>query len=97
MAVAMYMNFPNTTRDQYDRVMKELNLKEKPASGLIHHVAGPLESGWVVVDVWESQAAFDKFFKERLQRAMENVNIAPPQPKTFTVHNMIGQTQMAKR
>jgi len=97
MAVAMYMQFPNGTREQYEGVVKALNLKTKTPAGLLHHVAGPLESGWCVMDVWESQAHFDGFFKEGLQKALQDVKLSPPQVKTINVYNTMGQAAMAGR
>ena len=32
--------------------------------GLIGHMAGPTPQGWGVVDVWESQADFDRFMRD---------------------------------
>jgi hypothetical protein len=97
MAVAMYMNFPTASKEKYEKVMKELNLKEKLPPGLLHHVAGPLDGGWCVMDVWESQAHFDRFFKERLKAAMQNAGVQPAQPKTFPVHNTLMAGAMSRR
>jgi hypothetical protein len=97
MAIAMYMQFPHTTREQYDKVVKDLSLKDKTPAGLLYHVAGPLEGGWCVMDVWDNQASFDKFYKEKLEKAMQSANIPAPQGnKSFAVHSTLGHAAMAR-
>jgi hypothetical protein len=98
MAVAMFMKFPGCTREQYESVINELKLNDpnNVPSGLLHHVAGPLENGWSVIDVWESQKEFDVFFQSKLRQAMQNAKIQPPQPITFQVHNTMGRHAPAR-
>ncbi len=80
MAVAFLQELPGTTQEQYDQVLKAF--RGKTAEGRIFHVAGPMEGGWRIVDVWESQEAVNKFFQE-LGPALQ----APPQ--FWPVHNML--------
>src|SRR5579884_2998846 len=40
-----------------------------PAPGIIFHAGGPMDGGWRVVELWESQAAFDKFLDAPRRRA----------------------------
>jgi hypothetical protein len=64
MAIGLLMEFPVMGQEQYDAVMEELNLGGRMPSGGISHAAGPAEDGWRVVDVWQSQEAFDVFFRD---------------------------------
>lgn len=41
--------------------------------GLIVHVAGPTDSGYRIIDVWESRAAWERFRDERLRPAVRKV------------------------
>jgi hypothetical protein len=96
MAFAFYMHFPGIGRDQYDKVIKEVDLKDSPPQGLISHVAGPLDAGWCVMDVWESQTAFERFRKEKLDRAMQNANIRPDESKIINVYNSVGVASLTR-
>ena len=89
MALAFVMEFPGTTQEQYDKVLEILQLGGKSPPGQIFHVAGPIEGSWCVVDVWESQEAFDRFLQEKLGRAMQEAGVPPPQPKVVPVHNIL--------
>ncbi len=90
MALLYIMEFPNRTQQQYDQVMDRLQLGGSSPQGQLYHVAGPMEGGWCVVDVWESQEAFDRFIKERLERAMQGTGITLPEhPKVIPVHNIM--------
>ena len=92
MAVALVMEFPGTTREQYDKVMKAVGLDntDEPPPGALLHLAGPTENGWEVVDVWESRADFDKFLAEKLGQAVLEAGITPPRPREFPVYKIMG-------
>ena len=47
----------------------ERNLGPDRPPGLLAHVSGPVEDGWRIVNVWESEDAYRRFVSERLMRA----------------------------
>jgi hypothetical protein len=92
MAVVMKVVIPDGTAELYDAIMEALEWEttEKPA-GFISHVAGPGPNGWTVIDVWESEADFQRFVESRLGAAMAQATGGdPPQiePTFFPIHNM---------
>ena len=89
MALAFLQEVPGMTQEQYDQVLETLQRGGKTAEGRIFHVAGPMEGGWRVVDVWESQEAVNKFFQEQLGPALQEAGVAAPQPQFWPVHNML--------
>ena len=93
MAIGLLMEFPCVGQEQYDTVMEELDLGGRMPSGGISHAAGPTEVGWRVVDVWESQEAFDTFFREQLDQALQNAGLEPPQVQTWAVYNTLEPAQ----
>jgi hypothetical protein len=86
MAVAFLQELPGTTQEQYDQVLEAF--RGKTAQGRIFHVAGPIEGGWRIVDVWESQEAVNTFFQE-LGPALQEAGIPAKQPQFWPVHNML--------
>jgi hypothetical protein len=98
MAIGLVMQFSGTGIKDYDEVMKNLEL-ESPGvagvqndwpAGIISHVAGANEEGWCVVDVWESQEAFDAFMHTRLGPALGKTGMPEPQVTPFEVYNRHG-------
>jgi hypothetical protein len=96
MAVGLIMRFQDVGSDKYDAIMEELGLPFGDAGGtddwpegIISHAAGwTPDGGWTVVDVWESQAAFDRFLASSLGPAFEKVGGMPqPDVTPFQVHN----------
>ena len=87
MAVAFLQELPGATQEQYDQVTEIL--RGQTAQGRILHLAGPMEGGWRVVDVWESQEAVNKFFQEQLGPAVQAARLAAPPPRFWPVHNML--------
>jgi hypothetical protein len=89
MAIGILIEIPGGTKEQYDAVLKKLNLNGKVAPGGLYHVAGPMEGGWRVVDVWESEEHFHTFFHAKLGKAIAEAGLPPLQPKFFPVHNTL--------
>jgi hypothetical protein len=89
MAVAMVLEWPGVSAEQYDAVIEDLDLGGKTYQGGIFHVAGPTDDGWRVVDVWESQAAFDTFLQQKLGMVLQKHGLQPPQVQTWPVHNTL--------
>jgi hypothetical protein len=91
MAIGLVMHFKGVKMDQYDKVMKDMGLtgnRSEWPDGIISHVAGPTPDGMCVVDLWQSQAQFDKFFQGRVMPAMQRTGGMPePQVIKFEVHN----------
>jgi hypothetical protein len=94
MAVMMIMDAPEGTTDQYDRTNEIMGLRgdEDAPEGLIQHVAASDGNGLLIVDVWESEDAFGRFYEQRLGPALEQSGVAasagdprPPLP----VHNAL--------
>jgi hypothetical protein len=89
MSTVMLMEWSGITKDQYNQVMRTLDLDKTPPSGGIFHVAGFTAGTLHVLDVWESQQAFEKFQKERLTPAVQKAGITtPPKVQFFPVHNV---------
>ena len=86
MAVAMLLEWPGETQEQYERLMKLVKLESDPPEGGLFHVAGPMPGGWRVLDLWESEEAFERFANERLKPAVEQVGIPDmPDPQFYPV------------
>jgi hypothetical protein len=91
MAVGIVQDFPKAQSDAlelYDKVNAEVT-GNAPPKGLLFHWVARRGDGLRIVDVWESQAAFDEFAKTRLVPASMKHNLPQPHIETFEVHNII--------
>jgi hypothetical protein len=91
MAICLTVDLPGVTQQQYDAILQAMgrSLGSAPEPGQVFHVAGPYAGGWRVVDVWESQAAFDQFLQGQLAAALTKVGIAlTAAPDVFEVYNI---------
>jgi hypothetical protein len=89
MAVAMLLEWPGETQEQYERLMKLVALEANPPEGGLFHVAGPMPGGWRVVDIWESEEAFERFAGERLIPAVQQVGIPDmPDPEFYPIEGV---------
>ncbi|MFE2327375.1 hypothetical protein ACFXD5_26215 [Streptomyces sp. NPDC059385] len=79
MAVLVYNRSSEWTQEIYqalhDRVLPD---PENPPAGLLAHIASPDErGGWRVVDVWESEADYQRFVEDKIAPAARELG-APP-------------------
>jgi hypothetical protein len=81
MAVVVLMEIKGMTQAQYDQANAAMGGK-LPAGCLVHaacHVTG----GMQMVDVWENQAAFEKFAQETLSQVGAAIGLtSPPERKS---------------
>ncbi|GAC1567980.1 MAG: hypothetical protein NVS3B14_15720 [Ktedonobacteraceae bacterium] len=89
MAVAILYEIPGMAQEQYDKIIELLQRGNKTAQGRSFHVAGPTDSGWRVLDVFESQKAFETFVQENLAPIIQEVGATPPQIQVWPVHNIL--------
>ena len=85
--VVVQFNFPNVSLQQYDGVWDGLRASGNAhPTGLISHVgAATPDGGLLVVDVWESEEAFNEFGKTLLP-LIARQNISMVSPKIFPAH-----------
>lgn len=96
MAIAILMEFADVEPGKYDAVVADLNLGGKAAPGGIFHVAGPIEGGWRIVDVWDSQEVFDAFMRDRLAALLQKHGVPQPRVSVWPVHNTLTPTGPAR-
>ena len=94
MPVLMVHDSPGVTQEQYEQVGARLtdgrglnSLGDWPVAGILSHTAGPTASGWRVIDVWESEDAFQRF-GEVIGPVLEELDY-PGQPQLFELRNFV--------
>jgi hypothetical protein len=90
MAIAVEMNFPGATTEQYDQIRQKMGLTPNgptPPGALFHWVAAS-DDGMRVVDVWETREAYDRFAQEQIGPYSAEVGITEaPESRFYEVHN----------
>jgi heme-degrading monooxygenase HmoA len=82
------------TTDTYDAVNAKAELDTRPPEGLSSHALATSGDQAVIVDVWESQEAFESFRNDRLNPALESIvgaeafaAMPTPEREFYDVHN----------
>ncbi len=89
MAILMVHDVADGRLAEYDRVIQELEAAgQGNPPGRLSHVGARKGDGYLVVDVWESQEAFDRF-GQTLVPLLERVGGRVPTPRIYPVHNTI--------
>jgi hypothetical protein len=95
MAVVLVHQGPTLTQERYEETVRRLTGGKSrletpgdwPVAGLLVHAAGQGDSGFRVVDVWESEDACRRF-GEMLRPVLEDVGIKE-QPELYPAHTYV--------
>jgi hypothetical protein len=85
MSVAFVLDFPGTSKQQYDEVVERMQLGGRMAPGGLHHYAGSYNGGWRVIDVWESAEQFARFRDDQIMPHTQAVGMPPPDVRMVEV------------
>jgi hypothetical protein len=92
MAVVVVNEMQGGSQDIYDQVNPKVMPGGQLPEGCQVHIAGPIDGGWRVITVWDSEDRFQQFRNEKLIPALREAGgeerIAP-EIKTSPVHNLI--------
>ncbi len=83
MAVAVILDFPGATLEQYDQVVELMGFTPGGAGppGALFHWVTKTDDGFRVVDVWESRELFDSFAQEKIGPLGQQAGLTEP-PRT---------------
>jgi hypothetical protein len=89
MATVMLMHWPEATIDQYEAARSEVDWEGNVPEGAKFHVAWMEEDGFHVLDLWESQAHFERFVESRLMPGVAKVGIqGQPRVRFYEAHSV---------
>jgi hypothetical protein len=88
MALAMLAEIPGLSREQYETVVRTVNRAGSPA-GAIFHAGGPVERGYRVIEVWQTQEAADAFYDSQVyHEATAGLATQPEIVMTWSVYGL---------
>ncbi len=95
MPVVLIHQGPTVTQENYEETTRKLtggksrleSPSDWPVEGLLVHTAGQSDSGFRVVDVWESEEACRRF-GEQLGPILQEVGITDP-PQIYETHTFV--------
>jgi len=80
MATVMIMHWPEVKPNQYEEARRQVAWETNVPKGAKFHVCWFADDGCHVIDLWDSQADFERFANERLMPAVQRIGIQG-QPK----------------
>ncbi|MEV5974751.1 hypothetical protein [Streptomyces sp. NPDC051921] len=96
MAIVAVFEMPGMTQAQYEESAARVtggrgtvtSSADWPVPGLISHTSAPTPDGWLVVDVWESEEAFQRF-GEIIIPILHELGVPEVKPKVHSVHTVV--------
>lgn len=92
MAVVIVNDIEGGNEELYESVNPKVMPDGKLPDGCQAHIAGPTDSGWRVISVWNSEDEFQQFRDEKLLPAMKeagNEDRIAPSISSDPVHKFI--------
>lgn len=90
MAIVIVNEMQGGSQDLYEQVTNRVMPGGQLPEGCRDHIAGPIEGGWRVITVWESEDQFNRFRNEKLIPTLqEEGGGVAPEIKTDPVHRHI--------
>ena len=87
MALAILLEVPGLTREQYEAVVRKVN-ESGPPAGALFHTGGPIDEGYRMFEVWETQEAADAFYSSSLYREATGMLTIRPKITTWPVYGV---------
>jgi hypothetical protein len=92
MAIVIVNEIEGGSQDLYDQVNSKVMPGGNLPDGCQVHIAGPMENGWRVITVWDSDDQFQQFRDQKLIPAIRDAggeDRIAPSIKTSPVHKLI--------
>ena len=92
MAVIVVNEVEGGTQEFYEQVNPKVMPGGQLPDGCQLHIAGPVEKGWRVITVWDSDEKFQQFRDEKLIPTLREVgggDRVAPAIKADPVHNLL--------
>jgi hypothetical protein len=91
MAICLIVENPDQGREQAEQVMAHVrSTGPVPPDGARLALGGPADPGWRFISIWDSEAALERFFAERLAPAYASagLSLAGVKRTLFPVHTL---------
>jgi hypothetical protein len=89
--VVMTMNVTGLTHKEFRAILDEMGVEARPEHGIYQHISHPTETGFRIIEVWDSQKGFEEFAERRLKPAITKLGIERETTIVFQpLHNFFG-------
>jgi hypothetical protein len=89
--VVMTMNVNGLTHREFRAILDEMGVEAHPEPGIYQHISHPTDTGFRIIETWESQEGFEEFAERRLKPAINKLGIERETTINFQpLHNFFG-------
>ena len=89
--IVMTMNVTGLTHREFRALLDEMGVEARPEHGIYQHISHPTETGFRIIEVWDSQKGFEKFVERRMKPAITKLGIQRTTTIAFQpLHNFFG-------
>lgn len=89
MSVVIVSEFEGGNQEVYEQVSAKVLPDGQLPGGQQVHIAGPVENGWRVISVWDSEEQFQRFREERLLPALQESGQGQVVANVQPVHRLL--------
>ena len=92
MAYMITHFYKGGTAEQYEATLDAVHPPDRLPDGQVYHAAGPTDGGWLIVAVWDSKEACDRFITDTLMPALPTLEgglAGPPEERSAEVQTLL--------
>jgi len=91
MAVGVTSLVSGMTPEAYEQMAQYLlpRIKERP--GFVLHISGPVDGGYRVTEVWESEEQYTRWIDEEVKPMAQQAGVTVPPHEFFPVSNTVAR------
>jgi hypothetical protein len=89
MPVLVVAEVANVTAEQDDAMVEALNLADDPPLGAQLRLAGPTQTGWRIMSLWDTRESFEAFRRDRLMPVLEKAGQPLPDVQFWPIERVV--------
>ena len=89
MTYVTTLDVTGLTASEYRAVLDKMGVEQRPAKNIFLHLSTPIEGGYRIIEIWDSQEGFEEFLNNRLGPANEDLGLKRATTISVTpLHNL---------
>src|SRR4051794_24046980 len=89
MAIAVEIQLPGVTAEQYEQMLGALGPSMAQTSGFLAHAGGPITGGWRIAEIWNSEKEFAQFTQDKVAPLAKATGMSVPTPRIEPLHRLL--------
>ena len=88
MPVLVVVEVPGGSSALDEALTEAWNMTDSPPAGNRFRLAGPMDGGWRIVSLWDSEKQFQEFLRDRLHLTLDELSDEQPTVTVWEIESV---------